>query len=166
MWLWRLAMDLLIKNIKYFDVDVASFYQVSKVLMSALTDGIISPKMFNFGIYIESYARTLGQYFHSQQSQQKDVAGWNFSYSRKITVLYFFCLLKSIAFWSSQLQWRLPVRNEILLSRRNNKMIARDLCTTSQCLTLVKLYSPMPFDIVRKVVLEYFTSEEFHSVHF
>ena len=51
------------------------FYKVSKVLVSALTDGIISCKMFNFQIYIQSYARTLGQYFHSQQSQHTNIAG-------------------------------------------------------------------------------------------
>ena len=104
------------KNVKYFarpQCRCCRFYQVSKVLVSALTDGIISCKMFNFEIYIESYARTLGQYFHSQQSQHKDCHCWMNLENNGVGI---FCFLKSIAFWSCQLQWNLPGRNEILLS--------------------------------------------------
>ena len=53
--------------------------------MSALTDGIISSKMFKFEIYIESYAHTLGQYFHSQYKDRHWIL--------KIMVLEFFLFL-------------------------------------------------------------------------
>ena len=52
--------------------------------------------------------------------------------------IFSFLRLKSLAFWSSQLQWRLPGRNEILLSRRNNKIITRDLCWWSHRLKQIK----------------------------